>query len=200
MAQARNDERMISASIFKQPWSRHYERSEAIHCRTTKKMDCFVAYAPRNDVNNLRRTVAFSLRDPREFFHRRAPPKQRAQGMPDAQSTRSRACRIDSTRVSHHRSTGITRHSLRDGFNGFLRALPGDRALLPPSSLRSLLLKNLNASVGASGPHDFAVRKSIVRPRNELRSTPSRPSHSAPNVRDDREAPLLWVRNAATSR
>src|SRR6266852_7550819 len=26
------------------------------------------------------------------------------------------------------------RHSPRNGFNGFLRALPGDRALLPPSS------------------------------------------------------------------
>ena len=30
-------------------------------------------------------------------------------------------------------STGITRLSLRNGFNGFLRALPGDRAFLPPS-------------------------------------------------------------------
>jgi hypothetical protein len=28
------------------------------------------------------------------------------------------------------------RHSLRDGVNGFLRALPGDRAFLPPSSAR----------------------------------------------------------------
>ena len=30
--------------------------------------------------------------------------------------------------------TGITRHSPRNGFNGLLRALPGDRAFLPPSS------------------------------------------------------------------
>ena len=37
--------------------------------------------------------------------------------------------------------------------------LPGDRALLPPSLSRSLLLESLNASVGASGPHDFAVRE-----------------------------------------
>src|SRR6516162_939579 len=28
------------------------------------------------------------------------------------------------------------KHSLRDGFNGFLRALPGDRACLSPSSAR----------------------------------------------------------------
>src|SRR6266481_6989919 len=34
---------------------------------------------------------------------------------------------------SHHRFTGKTRPSLRNGFNGFLRALLGDRALLPPS-------------------------------------------------------------------
>jgi hypothetical protein len=39
-----------------------------------------------------------------------------------------------STRVSHHEYAGITRHSPRNGFNGFLRALPGDRACLPPSS------------------------------------------------------------------
>jgi len=35
---------------------------------------------------------------------------------------------------SHHRFTGNTRPSLRNGFNGFLRALPGDRAFLSPSS------------------------------------------------------------------
>ena len=34
---------------------------------------------------------------------------------------------------SHHRFGRINRHSLRDGFNGFLRTLPGDRAFLPPS-------------------------------------------------------------------
>jgi hypothetical protein len=34
---------------------------------------------------------------------------------------------------SHHRSTGFTQHSLRNGFNGLLRALLGDRAFLPPS-------------------------------------------------------------------
>jgi hypothetical protein len=44
----------------------------------------------------------------------------------------------------------------------------------------------LDTSVGASGPHDFAVRISAAR----LASL-SRPPHPAPNVRDDREAPLL---------
>jgi hypothetical protein len=45
-----------------------------------------------------------------------------------------RACRapmrpqprvVGSARVSHHGHTGETRHSPRNGFNGFLRALPG---------------------------------------------------------------------------
>jgi hypothetical protein len=52
---------------------------------------------------------------------------------------------------------------------GLLRALPGDRALLPPSRSRSLLLESLNASVGASGPHDFAVRDARARPSLTLR-------------------------------
>ena len=54
--------------------------------------------------------------------------------MPGARCARSLVCRIKSTRVSHHGHTGITRHSPRNGFNGFLRALPGDRACLSPSS------------------------------------------------------------------
>jgi hypothetical protein len=106
--------------------------------------------------------------------------------MPGAWCARSRACSVESTRVSHHGHTGNTRHSPRNGFNGLLRALPGDRALLPPSPLRSLLLKDLNASVGASGPHGFAVRSRVIR-----LVTPPRPSHPAPNVRDDRDTPLL---------
>jgi hypothetical protein len=40
---------------------------------------------------------------------------------------------VVNTRVSHHEFTGNIRLSPRNGFNGFLRALPGDRALLPPS-------------------------------------------------------------------
>jgi hypothetical protein len=58
--------------------------------------------------------------------------------MPGARRTHSLACESEKARrVSHHRYNAINRHSLRDGFNSFLRALPGDRALLPPSSRRS---------------------------------------------------------------
>jgi hypothetical protein len=62
---------------------------------------------------------------------------KRAQGMPDARCTRGRLCRKKHRRQQPgvHR---INRHSLRNGFNGFLRALSGDHAWLPPSSARHL--------------------------------------------------------------
>jgi hypothetical protein len=48
----------------------------------------------------------------------------------------------------------------------------------------------LDASVGASGPHDFAVRQYAARQREGLRLGDLRPLHPAPNVRDDRDTPL----------
>jgi hypothetical protein len=77
--------------------------------------------------------------------------------MPGAWCARSRAWWVVNTRVSHHGHTGNARHSPRNGFNGFLRTLPGDRACLPPSSLRSLLLKNL---MPASGHQDHTTSPS----------------------------------------
>jgi hypothetical protein len=81
---------------------------------------------------------------------------------------------LESTRVSHHRSTGFTQHSLRNGFNGLLRALVSlvtglvchhrfaDWQRVWPG-WAALASAKLDASVGASGPHDFAVRESCVR-------------------------------------
>jgi hypothetical protein len=48
----------------------------------------------------------------------------------------------------------------------------------------------LDASVEASGPHDFAVRVSAVRYRH------LRVHRIPPRVRDDREPPLMWDRTA----
>jgi hypothetical protein len=101
------------------------------------------------------------------------------------------ACAARKHRRQQPRVHRINRHSLRNGFNGFLRALPGDRAFLPPSlARRSTRLCELSASVGAPEPHDFTVR--LLRHSSD--DVP-RPSHPAPNVRDDREPPLLWVRD-----
>jgi hypothetical protein len=118
---------------------------------------------------------------------------KRAWGMPGGQRTRSLAWKNE-----NHTSVvtaGIRRfhpafpHA--NGFNGFLRALLGEPGLFAtiPSATRKRC-RRVNASVGASGPHDFAVRRCTVR----LTAQP-RPPHPAPNVRDDRETPLLRARN-----
>jgi hypothetical protein len=110
--------------------------------------------------------------------------------MPGARCARSLACKVKSTQASHHGHTGITRHSPRNGFNGFLRALPGDRAFLSPSP-RKIASAKLDAGVEASGPHDFAVRGQAPSSEAPLASTASRL-----HVRDDRETPLEKRRDA----
>mgnify|MGYP007008101316 CR=1 FL=1 len=56
--------------------------------------------------------------------------KRRAQGKPDALSTRSR---VHSDAHGRPQARRNTRPSLRNGFNGLWRALPGDEFVLPPS-------------------------------------------------------------------
>jgi hypothetical protein len=74
----------------------------------------------------------------RVFHQHRTLLDQREQGMPGARSARSLACKSRKHASKSPRSRRVARHSPRNGFNGFLRALPGDRALLPPSSAESL--------------------------------------------------------------
>jgi hypothetical protein len=105
--------------------------------------------------------------------------------MPGARRTHSLACEMKKAHErSHHRFAGFTQHSLRNGFTAYF-ALSPVTGLFCHRRLRNTFRK-LDASVGASGPHDFAVRVSIAR-----LAAPKRPSHPAPNVRDDRDTPLL---------
>src|ERR1700737_1157426 len=69
---------------------------------------------------------------------------------------------VERTRVSQvtPESPGIPRAMVY----GLYRALPGDRAFLPPSPAK-VAFRELDASVGASGPHVFAVRFGAVRYR-----------------------------------
>jgi hypothetical protein len=106
--------------------------------------------------------------------------------MPGARCTRSLACKIERAyEYSHHGHTGITRHSPRDGFNGFfvLSPVTGLSCHRRPRSF----LRRLDASVGASGPHDFAVRK--IAPSSEAppASTASRPTSVTIAKRPSRE-------------
>jgi hypothetical protein len=62
--------------------------------------------------------------------------------MPGAQCTRSLACKVKKhTSVVTTGPPGSPGIPARNGFNGFLRALPGDRAFLSPSP--ALLLADL---------------------------------------------------------
>ena len=145
-------------------------------------MDCFVASLLAMTAGH---NFAISRRiSPEVCCELPALSKQRAQGMPGARCAAAACAVVESTRVSHHGHTGNTRHSPRNGFNGFLRALPGDRAFLPPSSLRSLLLKNLTP---ASGRQDHTTSPSASRHR---RRRAAASIASQPYVRDDRETPL----------
>ncbi len=113
--------------------------------------------------------------------------------MPVAPAASCALC-IGRTHTSNNEYTGTPGIPARNGFNGLCRALPGDRALLPPSprGYRFVIARlgrqnsaKLDASVGASGPHDFAVRSNISRQRAVDRSQISRSalrSHRAPNA------------------
>ena len=98
--------------------------------------------------------------------------------MPGASCTRSLACSVESTRVSHRRHADIIRHSLRDGFTAY--TCPPRCTGLFSHRRRRFIHRRLDPSVGEAGPHDFAVRTGCAR-----LPPPLRPSHPAPNVRDD---------------
>src|SRR6202140_4757071 len=113
--------------------------------------------------------------------------------MPGGQCTRSLVWEVvvqdahEYSLRSHRKSPGIP---ARNGFNGFLRALPGDRAFLSPSSLRSLLLKNLTP---ASRRQDHTTSPPASAPFviGASASTASRPAAVTiacrPSVGRDRE-------------
>jgi hypothetical protein len=115
-----------------------------------------------------------------------SPPK-RERGMPGARCTRSRAWCVESTRVSHHERTGITRHSRT-------------RMVLTVSFVLSPVIglschrrqrngfHRLDASVEASGPYDFAVHVSAVRQRRH-----PRPPHPCPTFVTIAKRPFVWA-------
>src|SRR6266446_645117 len=109
--------------------------------------------------------------------------------MPGAQCTRSLACRLNKAHErSHHRSTGVTRHSRTQWFYGLLRALPGDQALLSPSP--ALLLADLTPASGRQNHTTWPYASASFVRLAIARLTLPRPPHPMPNVRDDRETPL----------
>ena len=107
--------------------------------------------------------------------------------MPGARRTRSLACKMKKAHErSRHRFARTTRHSLRNGFNGLFRALPGDRALLPPSSAD--VAANLTPASGCQD-HTTSPYASAPFVIGASASTASRPASvtiaNRPSVRRD---------------
>src|SRR6266478_701992 len=107
----------------------------------------------------------------------------------------------------------------RNGFNGFLRALPGDRALLPPSPCG---LKVLSSPVEPNEPpqdltpasrrqdhttspsassavvlHAANRSRRAIRPALASHAQRCRVHRISSRVRDDRDTPLVWDETAA---
>ena len=86
-------------------------------------------------------------------------------------------------RTRAYRFSGGIRHSLRNGFTAYIALSPAGRARCHRHQRNCF--HQLDASIGASGPHDFAVRISTVRQRHiHVHRIPSRAC-------DDRETPLV---------
>jgi hypothetical protein len=88
----------------------------------------------------------------------------------------------------HTGSAEAVRPSLRNGVTAYIvlsPARPGLFATVAPKKRE--LLKNLTPAIGASGPHDFAVRSSCAR-----QSQLSRPSLPDPRFVTNAHTPLWW--------
>src|SRR5205814_2841114 len=83
--------------------------------------------------------------------------------------------RADGVKAVSRRRRGRVAPALSpaDHWSTSAQLLPGDRAFLSPSP--AVCLRTLDASVGASGPHNFAVRVSAFRQARR-----PRPLHPAP--------------------
>jgi len=75
---------------------------------------------------------------------------------------------------SHHRFTERVRHSLRDGFTAYSVLSPVNGLFCHRHPQEAFASQELDASVAASGPHGFAVRKQ-TRSSLALASRPSLP-------------------------
>jgi hypothetical protein len=112
-----------------------------------------------------------------ELCWKLVPRKQRARGMPDAQCTRS-LVRAGGSKYAHEYSQ--RRHRITSGIPHAMVltayfALPGDRAFLPPSSLRSLLLRDLTPASGCQDHTTSPSAHNVIRLLTLLR-----PPHPAP--------------------
>jgi hypothetical protein len=107
--------------------------------------------------------------------------------MPGVWLARSLVRKVESTRVSHHRSAETIRHSLRDGFTTYSALSPAIGLFVTVPAVMRQHHRPVHASVETSRPRGFVVRETSAFVLCAVR----RPSHPAPHVRDDRDTPLM---------
>ena len=103
------------------------------------------------------------------------PLKAGAQGRPGARCTRGLVCNVHKeVRTRAYRFSGNTPAFPAQWLYGLYRALPGERAFLPPSPLRSFFLRNLTP---ASRCQDHTTSPSASSLRSSCASAASTASH-----------------------
>src|SRR5947208_2988043 len=119
-------------------------------------------------------TSAFSPRENARVLLTTTLDKKRAQGMPGARCTRSLACKNNKAHevvtTGSPEQSGIPRAMVLTVFFGISPVIG-----LSCHRRQQVTTCQLDASVEASGPHDFAVRVSAVRQKHY-----ERPPHPAP--------------------
>ena len=119
-----------------------------------------------------------------------SPPKERGRREDRVRAAPAVSCAKMRTAKSAHEHTGsaeAVRPSLRNGFTAYIVLSPARPGLLVTVTrvMRSIIT-NLTPAIGASGPHDFAVRTSRAR-----QSQLSRPPLPAPTSVTMANAPSL---------
>ena len=156
---------------------------------------------------------AIPRREAPEVCMNAVPRETREHGMPGARCTRGLVCKV--VRRNAHEHTGSAealRHSPRNGFTAYAVLSPENRALLSPSPHGNWHVgpvglsappQDLTPTAEASGPHDFAVRRSAVRLRaqaiahgsiksalrSRVRAGTAASTAPRPNVHDDGQRP-----------
>jgi hypothetical protein len=162
-------------------YQRHCERSEAIQGHKGR-LDCFVASL-----------LAMTVRHKLSFSRHTAPEVCNCVRPKGKEGAGNAGCPMHpwsaQNAVVSHRFTGLNRHSLHNGFTASFVLSPATGL-----SCHRRLASNparLDASVGASGPHDFAVR-------NECRSSRAKGARniiaataSHPTQNDGHDTPLV---------
>jgi hypothetical protein len=140
-----------------------------------------------------RHDIAFSRHDTPEVCMSLVPPRDRGRREDRVHAAPAVSC-ARCTKQNAHEHTGSAeafRPSLRNGFNGFLRALPGDRLVVTVAPKKRWLPENLTPASGRQD-HTTSPYASMHSSARHLIAPALKASiASRALVRDDRDTPLM---------